>query len=74
MELELIKQIGVNGSFAILFAWLLVTTMRKNDERELRYQQVIDNLTQKLGVIETATQDIKIIRSDIETLRKSNEK
>lgn len=74
MELELLKQIGVNGSFAILFAWLLVTTMKKNDERELRYQKVIDNLTEKLGVIETATQDIKIIRNDIESLRRSNEK
>lgn len=69
MELELIKMIAVNGSYAILFAWLLFNTMKKNDERELRYQKIIDNLTEKIGAIETVTNDIKTIKADIEIIK-----
>lgn len=69
MELELIKMIAVNGSYAILFAWLLFNTMKKNDERELRYQKIIDNLTEKIGAIETVTNDIKTIKTDIEIIK-----
>lgn len=69
MELELIKMIAVNGSYAILFAWLLFNTMKKNDERELRYQKIIDNLTEKIGAIETVTSDIKTIKTDIEIIK-----
>lgn len=49
-------------SYGALFVWLLLDTNRKNQEREQKYQQTIDTLAQKIGVVE-------IIKSDVDEIK-----
>lgn len=45
-----------------LFIWLLFDTNKKNDEREKKYQNIIENLTVKIGVIEDIKNDVEEIK------------
>ena len=42
MQEEVIKSFIQQGAFAVLFVWMLFTTQKKNEQREERYQKVID--------------------------------
>ncbi|MDQ8566671.1 BhlA/UviB family holin-like peptide [Enterococcus faecium] len=48
-------------SFAVLFVGLLVWVMKQNNEREERYQNTIDKLTNALG-------DVEDIKSTVEKI------
>lgn len=52
-------------SYGALFVWLLLDTNRKNQEREEKYQQTIDTLAQKIGVVEIIKNDVDEIKEII---------
>lgn len=52
-------------SYGALFVWLLLDTNRKNQEREQKYQQTIDTLAQKIGVVEIIKNDVDEIKDII---------
>lgn len=49
-------------SYGALFVWLLLDTNRKNNEREQKYQDTIDNLAKNIGVINTVKEDVDEIK------------
>jgi hypothetical protein len=51
-----------NGAWAVLFTALLAWTLYVNNQREMRYISAIDELTKRLGVVESMRQDIRDIR------------
>lgn len=42
MEEQIFNIFLKEGGYALLFVWMLFSTMKNNKEREIRYQQVID--------------------------------
>lgn len=44
------------GIFGVLFGFLFIYTIKKNDEREQRYLEIIDNYSQS---VETLSQSLK---------------
>lgn len=52
-------------SFGALFVWLLLDTNKKNADREARYQNIIDNLSINIAVIEDVKEDVKEIKQII---------
>ncbi|EUJ26434.1 hypothetical protein BMT55_02830 [Listeria newyorkensis] len=56
-------------TFGILFVALLVWMMRKNDEREERYQRTIDNLSELASEIKIIEQAVNEMRADVIELK-----
>ncbi len=56
-------------TFGILFIALLVWMMRKNDEREERYQRTIDNLSELASEIKIIEQAVNEMRADVIELK-----
>ncbi|MBC2243363.1 hypothetical protein HCB25_04735 [Listeria booriae] len=56
-------------TFGILFVALLVWMMRKNDEREERYQKTIDNLSELAIEIKIIEQAVNEMRADVIELK-----
>lgn len=54
-----------NISFATLFVWLLFDTKKENKNREQKYQETIDKLADKIGVIEIVANDVDDIKKYI---------
>ncbi|MDA2567479.1 BhlA/UviB family holin-like peptide [Bacillus cereus] len=42
MEEQIFSSMIQQGAFAALFVWMLFTTQKKNEKREIQYQQVIE--------------------------------
>ena len=59
-------------SYAALFVWLLFDTNKKNEAREKKYQDIIDNLSVSIGVINDVKEDVEEIK-DIISRGVSNE-
>ena len=59
-------------SFGVLFVWLLFDTNKKNEAREKKYQDIIDNLSINIGVINDVKEDVEEIK-DIISRGVSNE-
>lgn len=59
-------------SFGALFVWLLFDTNKKNEAREKKYQDIIDNLSVNIGVINDVKEDVEEIK-DIISRGVSNE-
>ena len=53
MEGEIIKMAYSYGFFAVLFCFLLFYVLKENANREAKYQEIISQLTEKFGKIET---------------------
>ncbi|WP_455804287.1 BhlA/UviB family holin-like peptide [Clostridium butyricum] len=69
MENELIKTIVSQGSWAVLFVWLLIDTRKESKTREERLQsiinknqEVIGDLAEKFDVVESIETDVKEIK------------
>lgn len=65
MEDILIQLIQSQGIWAVLFVFLLLYTIKKNDKldelqnaREQRYQELLIELTEKLAVINTVNEKL----------------
>ena len=59
-------------SYGALFVWLLFDTNKKNEAREKKYQNIIDNLSVNIGVINDVKEDVEEIK-DIISRGVSNE-
>ena len=59
-------------SYGVLFVWLLFDTNKKNEAREKKYQDIIDNLSLNIGVINDVKEDVEEIK-DIISRGVSNE-
>ena len=49
-------------SFGALFVWLLFDTNKKNENRELKYQEIINNLSENISLIQDIKEDIEEIK------------
>lgn len=65
---ELIKLAVSNGIWAVLFLALLVYQLRDSASREVKYQQTIASLTDKLDIVEDIRGDIVDIKNSISKL------
>ncbi len=54
-----------NGIFACLFVALLVYTLKDSRKREAKYQNIIENLSNKLNILEEIKQDVVEIKKHI---------
>ena len=59
-------------TYGALFVWLLFDTNKKNEAREKKYQDIIDNLSVNIGVINDVKEDVEEIK-DIISRGVSNE-
>ena len=52
-------------SYGALFVWLLFDTNKKNEAREKKYQDIIDNLSLNIGGINDVKEDVEEIKDII---------
>lgn len=62
---EFLKVAIGQGVFCGLFVWLLMDTRKDTKERETKYQNTIEKLADKFGVVEDIKQDINEIKEKI---------
>lgn len=69
MDTELIEVIGTQGAWALLSVALIFYILKaqeKRDElqekRELKYQEIIENMANRLDILEDLSEDIKGIK------------
>ena len=62
---ELIKMAVSNGIWAVLFLGLLVYQLKDSAKREVKYQETIESLTDKLNIVEDIKGDIVDIKTSI---------
>ena len=65
MEQEILKMAISQGLGYVLFVCLLVYVLRTTQQREEKYQQCIDKLTDKLNLINDVKQDVEEIKEKI---------
>ncbi len=64
-----------NGIFAALFVALLVYELKDSRKREAKYQNTIDNLSNKLNTVDEIKQDVTEIKQCLKkSPRRKNEK
>lgn len=73
---QLLLDIGIKeGIFAVLFIWLLYTTMKKSQEREDKLYTFLEGMKTEfaklVGSYEKLSEDVDSIRKDIELDRKN---
>ena len=73
MESEVFKVIVSQGSWAVLFVWLLMDTRKESKTREEKLQEiisknqtVISELAEKFDVVENIQEDVKDIKIKLE--------
>lgn len=73
MESEVFKVIVSQGSWAVLFVWLLMDTRKESKAREEKLQEiisknqtVISELAEKFEVVENIQEDVKDIKVKLE--------
>jgi hypothetical protein len=57
------------GLFVFLLLYVLKTTgdrEKKSEDRELKYQNIIEKLTEKFNILENVKDDVKEIKNQIE--------
>ena len=52
-------------SYGALFVWLLFDTNKKNEQRESKYQEIINNFTESINVIQDVKEDVDEIKNKI---------
>lgn len=65
MENEFIKLFISQGSWACLFIWLLFDSRKDSKQREERYINTIDKLTDKISIVEDIKEDVEEIKDKI---------
>jgi len=65
MENEFIKLFATQGAWAILFVWLLFDSRKDSKQREERYINTIDKLTDKISIVEDIKEDVEEIKNKI---------
>ena len=59
MDTDLFNFLTTQGSFALLFGYLLLYVLKQNQIREENYQKIIEQLNNALPTINTDLEDIK---------------
>ena len=49
-------------SFGALFVWLLFDTNKKNENREQKYQEIIESLSNNISLIQDVKEDVEEIK------------
>lgn len=62
---ELLKVAFTQGFGYGLFVLLLLYVLRTTGEREKRYQDLLDKLTEKFNIVENVQDDVKEIKNHI---------
>ena len=71
MDTDLFNFLTTQGSFALLFGYLLLYVLKQNQIREENYQKIIEQLNNALPTIKTDLEDIKkMIMQLTEVIRK----
>ena len=52
-------------SFGALFVWLLFDTNKKNENREQKYQEIIESLSNNISLIQDVKEDVEEIKDVI---------
>lgn len=65
---ELLQLAVSNGIWAVLFVALLIYQLKDSASREVKYQQTIASLTDKLDIVEDIRGDIVDIKDSISKL------
>lgn len=59
MDTDLFNFLTTQGTFALLFGYLLLYVLKQNQIREENYQKIIEQLNDALPTIKTNLEDIK---------------
>lgn len=63
---ELVK-VGLQQGFGYgLFVFLLLYVLKTTGDREIKYQSLLDKMTDKFNIVEVIKEDVKEIKSKIE--------
>ena len=73
MENFVIEQIIAQGIFALLFVWLFIDTRKDTKDREKRYQQTIEKLSDLLYVVKKIEDDVENIKNKLDYKKKDGE-
>ncbi|EOQ18667.1 BhlA/UviB family holin-like peptide [Bacillus cereus] len=69
MEEQIFNSMIQQGAFAALFVWMLFTTQKKNEEREIQYQKVIEKnqevITKQVDAFGDLSKDVSDIKQKI---------
>ena len=65
MEQEVVKMAASQGLWAVLFVALLFWVLRENAKREANYQDLLQDLTKKLGILEDVKDEVGKISNKI---------
>lgn len=65
METEILKMVISQGIFAVLFVWLFFDTRKDSKQREEKYINTIDKLTDKISIVEDIKEDVEEIKDKI---------
>lgn len=58
MEQEILKMAASQGLWALLFVGLLFWVLKENAKRETNYQQLLQDMTDKFGLIEDVKSEV----------------
>lgn len=65
MEQEILKMAASQGLWALLFVALLFWVLRENAKREANYQELLQELTNKFGILEDVKTEVNKISNKI---------
>ena len=66
MEQQMINTVISNSVFGAMFLYLLFYVLKRNDERETKYQEISANLTCKFGsTIDKIKDDVECIKDKV---------
>lgn len=67
MEEKLIELGAANGLWALLFVALFLYTIYDSRKRETNYQKLLNDLSEKFGIVEDIQEDVKDIKEEVKT-------
>lgn len=62
MEKIIFDFIIIQGAFAVLFVWILFDSRKNSKEREIKYQNIINSLSERIGEIKDIKEDVQNIK------------
>lgn len=71
---EIINLAISNGLWTVLFVLLFLYQISNSQKREQKYQNIIDNLTNSLGIVKSIDTQIKSINKEVLKLKKFSTK
>jgi BhlA holin family len=66
MDEQILNLFLKEGGYALLFVWMLYSTMKTNKERELKYQEIVDK---NQSVIEKQAEAFSSLSKDVNEIK-----